>query len=133
MKTLVPSSIPIMRIKIVFSDENNIGYVTHKGSNPITIFNGTDNKLLYFAKFQMSPENAGKVNCGDKVFGETPLCFSNHKPNTVSHQMKAIGTALITLAIILMTIWKLIMMEKAMVAIIVITARILLLINCPMQ
>lgn len=59
---------------IVFSDEDNIGYVTHKGSNTITIFNGTDNRLLYFVNFQMSPENAGKVICGDKVFaGNTSL------------------------------------------------------------
>jgi hypothetical protein len=55
---------------IVFSPENNIGYVTHKGSQTITMFNGTDNKLLYFVKFQISPESAGTVICNGQDYDQ---------------------------------------------------------------
>ncbi|MDQ4073029.1 MAG: hypothetical protein M3162_01855, partial [Thermoproteota archaeon] len=53
---------------IAFDPETNIGYVTHQGSNTITMFNGTDKKLLYFVKFQVSPEGAGEVICNGRNY-----------------------------------------------------------------
>lgn len=64
---------------IVFDEKSDIGYVSHKGSNTITTFNGTDNTPLYFIKFDVSPENAAKIVCGNLTFKGNSSTF--FKPN----------------------------------------------------
>ncbi|HKU84648.1 MAG TPA: hypothetical protein VJP58_11460, partial [Candidatus Nitrosocosmicus sp.] len=67
-------------VDVVFDEKSNIGYVTHKGSNTITTFNGTDNGLLYFVKFKLAPENSAKIECGNVTYNGNSSSF--FKPET---------------------------------------------------
>jgi hypothetical protein len=65
---------------MAMDDIKNVVYVSHLGSNTVTIINGTDNKLLYQTDFKITPANSGKVRCDNiEIFSNYSFLSSKRK------------------------------------------------------